>query len=166
MIVKIIAFALLMFSAVLHAESLKIGYINIDHLVSSSPQFIQANQTVIKEFQPQENQLIALRKQIQSSVGAFNINSKTLTQSERKLEIKKIANLERQLKRQALALQQQLKIKNKQELDKIQNLINQVIREVAEKENFDLILYQEVAYASKKTNITFIISQKLRGLFK
>jgi outer membrane protein len=163
---KIIAFALLMFSTVLHAESLKIGYINIDHLVSSSPQFIQANQTVIKEFQPQEKQLLALREQIQSSVDAFNKNSKTLTQSERKIEIKKIANLERQLKRQALALQQKLKLKNKQELDKIQNLINQVIREVAEKENFDLILYQEVAYASKKINITSIISQKLRGLFK
>ena len=50
---KIIAFALLMFGATLHAESLKIGYINIDHLVSSSPQFIQANQIVIKAFQPQ-----------------------------------------------------------------------------------------------------------------
>ena len=91
---------------------------------------------------------------------------KTLTQSERKTEIRKIANLERQLKRQALALQQQLKLKNKQALDKIQNLINQVIREVAEKENFDLILYQEVAYVSKNINITSIISQKLRGLFK
>ena len=54
---KIIAFALLMFGATLHAESLKIGYINIDHLVSSSPQFIQANQIVIKAFQPQERQL-------------------------------------------------------------------------------------------------------------
>ena len=163
---KIIAFALLMFGATLHAESLKIGYINIDHLVSSSPQFIQANQIVIKAFQPQERQLLALSKQVQLSADTFNKNSKTLTQSERKAEIKKIANLERQLKQQARALKKQLNLKNEQELSKIQDLINRVIKQVAEDQNFDLILYQEVAYVSKKINITPIISQKLRLLFE
>ena len=163
---RFFAFILVLFSGFLQAQPLKIGYINIDHLVSSSPQFIQANQTVIKEFQPQERQLLALRKQVQLSVDTFNKNSKTLTQSERKIEIKKIANLERQLKQQARALKKQLNLKNKQELSKIQDLINRVIKQVAEDQNFDLILYQEVAYASKKINITSIISQKLRGLFK
>ncbi|HCQ69757.1 MAG TPA: hypothetical protein DIT78_02060, partial [Gammaproteobacteria bacterium] len=55
---------------------------------------------------------------------------------------------------------------NEQELSKIQDLINRVIKQVAEDQNFDLILYQEVAYASKKINITPIISQKLRLLFE
>jgi outer membrane protein len=163
---KFIAFTLLMFSAVSQAESLKIGYINIDHVVSSSPQFIQANQAVIREFKPQEKQLLMLSKQIQSLADTFNKNSKTLTQVERKTEIKKIANLERQLKQQAQALKKQLKLKNEQELSKIQDLINRVIKQVAEDQNFDLILYQEVAYASKKINITPIISQKLRLLFE
>ena len=163
---RFLAFILVLFSGFLQAQPLKIGYINIDHLVSSSPQFIQANQTVIKEFQPQERQLLALRKQVQLSVDTFNKNSKTLTQSERKTEIKKIANLERQLKQQARALKKQLNLKNEQELSKIQDLINRVIKQVAEDQNFDLILYQEVAYVSKKINITPIISQKLRLLFE
>ncbi|SFV84232.1 Outer membrane protein H precursor [hydrothermal vent metagenome] len=150
----------------LQAQPLKIGYINIDHLVSSSPQFIQANQIVIKAFQPQEKQLLALSKRIQLSADTFNKNSKKLTQVERKTEIKKIANLERQLKQQAQTLKKQLKLKNEQELSKIQDLINRVIKQVAEDQNFDLILYQEVAYASKKINITPIISQKLRLLFE
>jgi outer membrane protein len=163
---RFFAFILVLFSGFLQAQPLKIGYINIDHLVSSSPQFIQANQVVIKAFQPQERQLLALSKQIQLSADTFNKNSKTLTQSERKIEIKKIANLERQLKQQARALKKQLNLKNEQELSKIQDLINRVIKQVAEDQNFDLILYQEVAYASKKINITPIISQKLRLLFE
>ncbi|MEO1917158.1 OmpH family outer membrane protein [Candidatus Thioglobus sp.] len=163
---RFFAFILVLLSVPLQAQSLKIGYINIDHLVSSSPQFIQANQVVIKVFQPQEKQLLALSKQIQLSADTFNKNSKTLTQVERKTEIKKIANLERQLKQQAQALKKQLKLKNEQELSKIQDLINRVIKQVAEDQNFDLILYQEVAYASKKINITPIISQKLRLLFE
>jgi outer membrane protein len=163
---RFFAFILVLLSGSLQAQSLKIGYINIDHLVSSSPQFIQANQVVIKAFQPQEKQLLALSKRIQLSADAFNKNSKTLTQSERKTEIKKIANLERQLKQQARSLKKQLNLKNKQELNKIQDLINRVIKQVAKDQNFDLILYQEVAYASKKINITPIISQKLRLLFE
>jgi outer membrane protein len=163
---RFFAFILVLLNGSLQAQPLKIGYINIDHLVSSSPQFIQANQVVIKAFQPQEKQLLTLSKQIQLSADTFNKNRKTLTQSERKTEIKKIANLERQLIQQAQALKKQLKFKNEQELSKIQDLINRVIKQVAEDQNFDLILYQEVAYASKKINITPIISQKLRLLFE
>jgi len=163
---RFFAFILVLLSGFLQAQPLKIGYINIDHLVSSSPQFIQANQVVIKAFQPQEKQLLALSKRIQLSADTFNKNSKTLTQVERKIEIKKIANLEYQLKQQAQTLKKQLKLKNEQELSKIQDLINRVIKQVAEDQNFDLILYQEVAYASKKINITPIISQKLRLLFE
>ena len=163
---RFFAFILVLLSGSLQAQPLKIGYINIDHLVSSSPQFIQANQVVIKAFQPQEKQLLALSKQIQLSVDTFKKNSKTLTQSKRKIEIKKIANLERQLKQQARALKKQLNLKNEQELSKIQDLINRVIKQVAEDQNFDLILYQKVAYVSKKINITPIISQKLRLLFE
>jgi outer membrane protein len=163
---RFFAFILVLLNGSLQAQPLKLGYINIDHLVSSSPQFIQANQVVIKAFQPQEKQLLTLSKQIQLSADTFNKNRKTLTQSERKTEIKKIANLERQLIQQAQALKKQLKFKNEQELSKIQDLINRVIKQVAEDQNFDLILYQEVAYASKKINITPIISQKLRLLFE
>ena len=74
--------------------------------------------------------------------------------------------MEYQLKQQAQTLKKQLKLKNEQELSKIQDLINRVIKQVAKDQNFDLILYQEVAYASKKINITTIISQKLRLLFE
>jgi outer membrane protein len=163
---RFFAFILVLLNGSLQAQPLKLGYINIDHLVSSSPQFIQANQVVIKAFQPQEKQLLTLSKQIQLSADTFNKNRKTLTQVERKTEIKKIANLEYQLKQQAQTLKKQLKLKNEQELSKIQDLINRVIKQVAKDQNFDLILYQEVAYASKKINITPIISQKLRLLFE
>ena len=147
-------------------QSAKIGYINIDHLVTSSPQFIQANQEVIKEFQPQEKDLVILAQHIQDLADKFNKISKTLNQSERKSEVNKIAKLERQLKQRAVALTKQLELRNLQELGKIQDLINQIIKEVAQEEGFDLILYQQVAYASKKINITPIISQKLRLLFE
>ena len=163
---RLIVILLITLSSTLQATPLKIGYININHLVSSSPQFIQANQLVVKELRPQKNKLLILGKQAQLLVNSFNKNNKDLTQNERKSEIKKIASLESELKRQTIALKKQLKLRDKQELNKIQNLINQIIKKVAKEQKFDLILYQKVAYASKKINITPMISQKLRLLFE
>lgn len=161
-----LVFILIVVSASLQAQPLKIGYIDINHLVINSPQFIKASQLIVKELEPQKNKLVTLGKQAQLLVNKFNKNNKDLTRDERKSEIKKITSLERELKRQALALKKQLKIRDKQELNKVQNLINKVIKEMAIEEKFDLILYQKVAYASEKINITSRISQKLRQLFK
>jgi len=72
------------------AKILKIGYINVDHLVTSSAQFIQANQIVIKEFQPQQNELITLANKINSLVKEFKQDKGTLSKLEIKSEIKKL----------------------------------------------------------------------------
>ena len=148
------------------AKTLKIGYINVDHLVTSSAQFIQANQIVVKEFQPQQDELITLANKINSLVKEFKQDKDTLSQLEIKSEIKKITNLEQQLKRQASSLKKQLALRNTQELSKIQDLINQTIKAIAIEKKFDLILYQEVAYVSKELNITPLIAEQLRLQFE
>ena len=156
----------LLFNTALSAQSVKIGYINIDYVVTSSPQFSQANEKVIRKFKPQENNLLLLNNNIRELASKFNKNKDSFSQSEIKIKIKKIASLEKKLKQQALVLKKQLVLENKQALGKIQNLINKVIRKIAEEQNFDLILYQKVAYASKKINITELVSQKLKQQFK
>jgi outer membrane protein len=161
-----LTFFLLLFNTVLSAQSPKIGYINIDHIVTSSPQYSQANDRVINKFKPKERHLLLLSNNIQVLVNKFNKNKDGFSQTEIKTEINKITNLERKLKQQALALKKQLALENKKALGKIQNLINKVISKIAKEQGFDLILYQKVAYASKKINITALVSQKLKQQFK
>ena len=110
--------------------------------------------------------MLLLNNNIRALASKFNKNKDSFSQSEIKTKIKKIASLEKKLKQQALVLKKQLVLENKQALGKIQNLINKVIRKIAEEQNFDLILYQKVAYASKKINITELVSQKLKQQFK
>lgn len=163
---KYFIFFLLALSSTLQAESSKIGYINIDHIVKSSPQFIQANQAIIERFEPQEKQLLNMSEQLQSLVDQYNTSANTLSNDERNTQLKKITTLEDNLKQQALNLKNQLKQINDKELSKIQDLINQVVKEIAISQNFDLILYNQVAYASQSVNITSLVSQKLREIFK
>ena len=99
-------------------------------------------------------------------VKEFKQDKDTLSKLEIKSEIKKITDLEQQLKGQASSLKKQLALRNTQELSKIQDLINQTIKAIAIEKKFDLILYQEVAYVSKELNITPLIAEQLRLQFE
>ena len=98
---NIIIFATFLSGSVLYAQPVKIGYINIDHVVTSSPQFSQANDRIITRFKPNERNLLLLSNNIQVLVKKFNKNKNGFSQSEIKTEINKITNLERKLKQQA-----------------------------------------------------------------
>ncbi len=161
---KILTFLLLTFTTT--AFAVKIGYINIDNVVSSSPQFIEANQTVISEFKPKEKKLILLREKIEKLLIKFSKNKDDLSKAEIQSAVKEISALEGDLKQKLIKLQQDLKLRNTTELDKIEKLINQTINSVAKEKKFDLILYQKVAFVSDKLDITSLISKKLKALFK
>ncbi len=149
-----------------HTHDLKIGYINIDYVVTSSPQFIYANQEVVKGFKPKEEELLIISDRLKQLVEDFNKNKENNSKDINSKKIKEIAKLESTVKTKALTIKNQLKLKNQREIKKIQDTINSVIQQIAEDEKYDLILYQEVAYASKNINISDKISKKLRELFK
>ena len=76
----------------LSAQPPKIGYINIDHVVTSSPQYSQANDRAIRKFKPKERRLLLLSNNIQVLVNKLNKNKGSFSQAEIKAEINKITN--------------------------------------------------------------------------
>ena len=138
----------------------------MDQVLNSAPQFIQANQQIIKEFQPQEDQLQQQANELQDLVDQFNQQSKSLSQTQRTQQLKTIKQLEVELKTQAKQVQATLKQKNQQALAKIQTLLNQAIEQIAKQGQYDLILYQEVAYVSDSINVSQQVSQQLREWFE
>ena len=51
-------------------------------------------------------------------------------------------------------LREDIDIRRREEIGKLQQKINEAIEDLAEKEKYDLILYQGVAFASKEIDIT------------
>jgi Skp family chaperone for outer membrane proteins len=63
-------------------------------------------------------------------------------------------------------LQKRQDLKEQNGVNEILSQINIIIKDIAKKNNFDLVLYQKVAYVNEKINITSEISEKLRLSFK
>lgn len=163
---KIIVLCLFLWLNPVYAKALKIGYINVGHILSTSPQFSKMKEDLAKEFKPQKEKLLKSAKELDILVKKFKKDEATMSEDEAKARFEEIKPLEIKFKKSATALEKQLDEQREAELAKIEELINKIIKEVALNKKYDLIFYQEVAYASDKADVSDLISKQLRKLFK
>ena len=52
-------------------------------------------------------------------------------------------------------------LRRREEIAKVQKQVNIAVEKVAKEQNYDLVLYQGVAYAGKKVDITDIVIKAL-----
>jgi outer membrane protein len=84
-----------------------------------------------------------------------------MSKAERESAVKKIQNSKLDIQRVERALREDIDLRRREEISKLQVRINKAVEAVAKKESYDLILYQSVAYANKNVDITDVIIKAL-----
>ena len=161
-------FLALFFFAILvtpiNAHSIKIGYIDVEKVVNSLSQYQKDNEILSQQFEPKKQELLDLFKHIELLKKNLN-NIDNLTNNEAyQKEFDKIRELEIIFQTETELWQQQLNQKKLELLQKIETMINQVIKEYAAFENYDLILYENAAFVSDELNISNKIISKIEEL--
>ncbi len=147
-------FLLLPLSVSAEMEIFKIGYVVVEKVLKEAPQTAASNKKLEKEFKSRTDGLQKKVKAIQKQEKEFNKNSVTMSASDRQKAQKKIQNSKIEIQRIERELREDIDIRRREEIGKLQQQINEAIEEMAETEKYDLILYQGVAYASKEIDIT------------
>jgi len=150
---KALLLIVLLFSSA-SAESLKIGYIDIDRVIENLSVYEKANNLLIKEFEPKKNQLVNLFDYI-------NLLKENLEPNND--EIKKIQKLEYDFQNESELWQRKLNESQFILLQEIELIINIAIKEFAISNNYDLILYQNGAYVGIKVDISDKIISKIEN---
>ena len=143
----------LLFPFTIYAE-IKIGYVVVEKVLKDAPQTASSNKKLEKEFKSRTDGLQKKVKAIQAQEKDFKKNSLTMSDSDKKKAQKKIQNSKIDVQRIERELREDIDIRRREEIGKLQEQINKSIEELAKKEKYDLILYQGVAYASKGIDIT------------
>ena len=160
-ILSISCLALLSFSA--WSETVKIGYIDTQKIVSNLPQYQQSVDEISKEFEPKKQELLDLFKHIE----LLRVKIDTINKSEKKenlqLEISKLASLEESFKKETEFWQETMNNNKIELLQKIELLINITINDIAISENYDLILYENAAFVSDEINITNKVIERIQN---
>ena len=156
----VVLFLLALLVTSTNAQSIKIGYINVEEVINSLSQYQHDNDSLIQQFEPKKRQLLDLFKHIKLLKENLNNLDRSLNNETYQEELDKIKELEVSFQLETELWQQQLNQKKIESLQKIETMINLAIEEFATSEKYDLILYQNAAFVSDQVNITNqIISQ-------
>ena len=147
-------FLLLPLTVSAEMEIFKIGYVVVEKVLKDAPQTAASNKKLEKEFKSRTDGLQKKVKAIQKREKDFNKNSVTMAAADRQKAQKKIQNSKIEIQRIERELREDIDIRRREEIEKLQTKINEAIEEMAKTEKYDLILYQGVAYASKEIDIT------------
>jgi outer membrane protein len=132
----------------------KIGYINIDLLLSESTQFNESKKELSVEFSKKDNELTKQAKVLENLLQDFKENKEDLTKQEQKQQVNEIKKLDFALKEAVDKTRNQFELRSQEDLQKIQDKINDIIKKFAKENKFDLILYKDIAYISTDLDIT------------
>ena len=148
----------------INANSIKIGYIDVEKIINSLPQYQQDNDSLVQRFEPKKQQLLDLFKHIELLKKNLNNTDRSINNETYQKELENIRKLEFGFQTETELWQQQLNQRKHESLQKIETIINKAIEEFAVDENYDLILYQNAAFASDEVNISNSIILKIEGL--
>jgi len=160
----IVLFLLALLVTSINAQSIKIGYIDVEEVINSLSQYQHDNDSLIQQFEPKKQQLLDLFKHIELLKENLNNLDRSLNNETYQEELDKIKELEVSFQLETELWQQQLNQKKIESLQKIETMINLAIEEFATSEKYDLILYQNAAFVSDQVNITNQIISKIEEL--
>ena len=137
-----------------HAAELKVGYVKVDKLLQEAPQTAETGKKLEKEFSPRSLELDRLQKQIRDLEASLDNDKAMMSDIDRRSKERDVTNQKLEFQRKQRELREDINLRKNEELAILQDRINKAVTTVAETENYDLVVYGGVAYASKKIDIT------------
>ena len=123
---------LMLVPAVTYAE-IKIGYVMVEKVLKQAPQTAASNKKLEKEFKSRSEKLKKEIKAIQAKEKSYKKNSVTMSKTERESAIKTIQNSKLDIQRMERALREDIDLRRREEISKLQVRINKAVETVAKK---------------------------------
>ena len=151
----------LIFNVSIVSAEVKIGFVEIQKILKGAPQTVLANKKLEKEFTKRTAKLKKSVKKINVKEKQFNKDRMTLSESDRAKKQREIQSLKIEAQRTERELREDVDIRRREEIAKVQKQVNRAVEKVAKEQSYDLVLYQGVAYAGKSVDITNTIIKAL-----
>lgn len=144
------------------AEDLKIGVVDAERIIKSSPQAEQATKQLEKEFAARDRELRAQQKSIKEMEDKLSKDGAVMSESEVQKIERDLATQRRDLRRDQEEYRDDLTLRRNEEFGKILKEIETSILAIAKEQGYDLVLSQGVLFASNKVDITGTVLERLK----
>ena len=139
----------------------KSAFINPAIILEQSPQAKAASKALEKEFKQRELELRTMAIDIQGMEKNYQNDSAIMSAAQKKKVEEEIIQKKRKFQFDQQSMKEDLQLRRKQLIQELQKSISEVIRSYGEKNGYDFIFTEGVAYASDSVNITQEILKEL-----
>lgn len=146
-------FLSLMMTAPTLAAELKIGYVHTERVFRESQLAVKAQKKLEQEFAKREQELQKMVKQARDLQSSLEKEALTLAESEKNRRERELGNLNREIQRSQREFREDLNMRKNEEFAQVHEKARKIIKDIAEKEKYDLIL-ENVVFASPRADIT------------
>lgn len=139
--------------------AVRVGFVNIRKLITQAPQVDEIRQSLAKEFEEENQQIITLRRELTRLNLAYD--SESSEQALSKLQVD-IGNKQLELTKLQQNLQDTYSLRRNEELGKLQTLIVRMVAEVSKEKSLDIVLNNTgVIYIDSRVDITPTVFERL-----
>ena len=147
-----------------YATKIKIGFIDTNHVITNLTKYKSSIDLISTDFEPKKQELLDLYNHIELLRSKINLSKKSKSNELIEAELSKLLKLEQSFKKETEFWQSSMNKQKIELLKEIELIVNQTIDEYATRENYDLILYDNVAFVSDKVDISKEIIDEIEKL--
>ena len=141
----------------------KFGFVHTERILRDSAPAMRAQKQIEAEFQKRDRELAGIADQLKRMQDDLEKNGMTLTETQRRQREREFGDLNREFQRKQREFREDLNQRRNQELARVVEQANGVIRQIAEQEKFDIIFQEMPAYVSPRIDITDKVIKALEG---
>ena len=160
-LLRLVVFVLAMAVASAGHAGVKIGFVNSSMLLERAPQAEAATAELEQEFADRERSIRQAQQAIQELEAELNRDAITMSESDRSQKEQEINRKVRDLQRMQSNFRDDLNLRKNEELGRLQRLVLQAIREVAQEQDYDLVLSEGVVYSADRVDLTDAVLEQL-----
>lgn len=135
------------------AAEYRIGIVDTERILRESEQAVRSEKKIEKEFAVRDQEIKKLIKQAKELQDSLEKDGSKISDSNRRIKERELANLNLQLQTQQREFREDLNLRKNEELAQILAKADKAIKAIAESEQYDVIL-QEAVYRNSKVDIT------------
>jgi outer membrane protein len=135
------------------AEGVRIGVVDTERILRESDQAVRAEKKIEKEFAARDQEIKKLIKQSKDLQTSLEKDGSTMSDPVRRSKERELANMNLTLQTLQREFREDLNLRKNEELAVVLARADKAIREIAESEQYDIIL-QEAVYRNPKVDIT------------
>lgn len=150
----LLAIALAAFVASATAQPLRVAYVDSARVMTESVPIQVAESKLRMEFSSREKELQSMTDSLRVATEELRVNTPLLSGSDLADRRRQLVERDRELQRQRRQLEEQLTRRRNEELAVVVEQTNRVIQAIAKSEGLDLVVFEDVVFASSRADIT------------